>query len=243
MTERRPRPRTWAARSPPTASAPCIASVGRRLADHDVRREHRRHGRHPGLLDGGLLRGRGRRDPASASRPKFGALVASTPGGVLGGITVVLYGMIGLLGAKIWKENGVDFGNPINLVPVAAGIIIGIGNVTLMFTDNFSLERHRARHDRGDRRATTWPGPSPRRTCATAGRRLHDDAPRPRRPLRRHRRHRRPLPGRRPGGPDLRATAEHRTDRPVGPRSRIGGPRRSRQKLPRAHAARCTTIT
>ena len=71
--------------------------------------------------------------------PKFGALVASTPGGVLGGITVVLYGMIGLLGAKIWKENGVDFGNPINLVPVAAGIVIGIGNVSLKFTDSFSL--------------------------------------------------------------------------------------------------------
>jgi uracil-xanthine permease len=71
--------------------------------------------------------------------PKFGALVASTPGGVLGGITVVLYGMIGLLGAKIWKENGVDFGNPINLVPVAAGIVIGIGNVTLKFSDSFSL--------------------------------------------------------------------------------------------------------
>jgi uracil-xanthine permease len=35
--------------------------------------------------------------------PKFGALVAATPGGVLGGITVILYGMIGLLGAKIWK--------------------------------------------------------------------------------------------------------------------------------------------
>ncbi|TQM64033.1 uracil-xanthine permease family protein [Humibacillus xanthopallidus] len=71
--------------------------------------------------------------------PKFGALVASVPGGVLGGITVVLYGMIGLLGAKIWKENGVDFGNPINLVPVAAGIVIGIGNVTLVFSDSFSL--------------------------------------------------------------------------------------------------------
>ncbi|WP_344057532.1 uracil-xanthine permease family protein [Terrabacter lapilli] len=71
--------------------------------------------------------------------PKFGALVASVPGGVLGGITVVLYGMIGLLGAKIWKENGVDFGNPINLVPVAAGIVIGIGNVSLKFTDNFTL--------------------------------------------------------------------------------------------------------
>jgi uracil-xanthine permease len=71
--------------------------------------------------------------------PKFGALVASTPGGVLGGITVVLYGMIGLLGAKIWKENGVDFGNPINLVPVAAGVVIGIGNVALVFTKDFSL--------------------------------------------------------------------------------------------------------
>jgi len=71
--------------------------------------------------------------------PKFGALVASTPGGVLGGITVILYGMIGLLGAKIWKENRVDFANPINLVPLAAGIIIGIGNVALVFTDTFSL--------------------------------------------------------------------------------------------------------
>ena len=72
--------------------------------------------------------------------PKFGALVASIPGGVLGGITVVLYGMIGLLGAKIWKENGVDFGNPINLVPIAAGIIIGVGNVKMAITDDFSLE-------------------------------------------------------------------------------------------------------
>ena len=71
--------------------------------------------------------------------PKFGAVIAATPGGVLGGITVVLYGMIGLLGAKIWRENGVDFGNPINLVPVAAGIIIAIGDTTLRFTDDFSL--------------------------------------------------------------------------------------------------------
>ncbi len=71
--------------------------------------------------------------------PKFGALVAAIPGGVIGGITVVLYGMIGLLGAKIWVENRVDFGNPVNLVPVAAGLIIGIGGVTLKFSDQFSL--------------------------------------------------------------------------------------------------------
>jgi xanthine/uracil permease len=71
--------------------------------------------------------------------PNFGAVVSATPGGVLGGITVVLYGMIGLLGAKIWKENGVDFANPVNLVPVAAGIIIAIGDTSLKLSDNFSL--------------------------------------------------------------------------------------------------------
>jgi uracil-xanthine permease len=71
--------------------------------------------------------------------PKFGALISATPGGVLGGITVVLYGMIGLLGAKIWIENRVDFGNPVNLVPVAAGIILAIGDTSLQVTDDFVL--------------------------------------------------------------------------------------------------------
>ncbi len=71
--------------------------------------------------------------------PKFGAVISATPGGVLGGITVVLYGIIGLLGAKIWKENGVDFGNPLNLMPIAAGLIIAIGDTELTFTDSFSL--------------------------------------------------------------------------------------------------------
>lgn len=71
--------------------------------------------------------------------PKFGAVVAATPGGVLGGITLVLYGMIGLLGAKIWIANRVDFANPVNLVPLAAGIIAGIGNLAIKFTNSFSI--------------------------------------------------------------------------------------------------------
>ncbi|MFF4926006.1 uracil-xanthine permease family protein [Kitasatospora sp. NPDC001261] len=71
--------------------------------------------------------------------PKFGAIVAAIPGGVLGGITVILYGMIGLLGAQIWTRAQVDLRNPLNLVPAAAGIIIGIGNVSLKFTDTFSI--------------------------------------------------------------------------------------------------------
>jgi uracil-xanthine permease len=71
--------------------------------------------------------------------PKFGAVVNATPGGVLGGITIVLYGMIGLVGAKIWVENRVDFGDPINLVGLSAGLIAGIGGVTLQITDDFEL--------------------------------------------------------------------------------------------------------
>ncbi|MFC1402939.1 MULTISPECIES: uracil-xanthine permease family protein [Streptacidiphilus] len=71
--------------------------------------------------------------------PKFGAVVAAIPGGVLGGITVVLYGMIGLLGAQIWVRNRIDLSNPVNLVPVAAGVIVGIGGVTLHISKNFEL--------------------------------------------------------------------------------------------------------
>jgi xanthine/uracil permease len=71
--------------------------------------------------------------------PKFGALVSATPGGVLGGITVILYGMIGLVGAKIWVENGVDFGNPVNMVGLSAGLIAGIGGVTLKINSSFEL--------------------------------------------------------------------------------------------------------
>jgi uracil-xanthine permease len=72
--------------------------------------------------------------------PKFGALVAATPGGVLGGITVILYGMIGLLGAKIWIESRVDFADPVNMVPVSAGLILAVGPVVHPITDDFKLE-------------------------------------------------------------------------------------------------------
>lgn len=47
--------------------------------------------------------------------------------------------MIGLLGAKIWIENRVNFADPVNLVPLAAGIIAGIGNLTITFTSTFSI--------------------------------------------------------------------------------------------------------
>jgi uracil-xanthine permease len=73
--------------------------------------------------------------------PKFGQIVSATPGGALGGVTLILYGMIGLLGAKIWKENNVDFAKPVNLVPISAGIILGIvAGSTLKLAHNFTLQ-------------------------------------------------------------------------------------------------------
>ena len=62
--------------------------------------------------------------------PKFGAVLSATPAGVLGGVGVALYGMIGVLGAKIWIENKVNFGNSTNLLIAATTVIIGIADMT-----------------------------------------------------------------------------------------------------------------
>jgi uracil-xanthine permease len=67
---------------------------------------------------------------ALAMIPKFGALIVSIPTGVLGGATIVLYGLIAVLGGRIWVEAKVDFKNPVNLFPAAIGIIIGAANLT-----------------------------------------------------------------------------------------------------------------
>ena len=62
--------------------------------------------------------------------PKFGAVLSATPAGVLGGVGVALYGMIGVLGAKIWIENKVNFGNSTNLFIAGTTMIIGIADMT-----------------------------------------------------------------------------------------------------------------
>ncbi|MBE7699071.1 benzoate/H(+) symporter BenE family transporter [Oerskovia sp. Sa1BUA8] len=67
--------------------------------------------------------------------PKFGALIATIPAGVLGGATTLLYGMIGILGARIWVQNKVDFSDPVNLTTAAVPLIIGIANFTWVVGD------------------------------------------------------------------------------------------------------------
>ena len=62
--------------------------------------------------------------------PKFGALLSAIPGGVLGGAQTALFGMIGILGAKIWIESKVNFSDSTNLIVAATAIIIGISDVS-----------------------------------------------------------------------------------------------------------------
>lgn len=62
--------------------------------------------------------------------PKLGAVLSSVPAGVLGGAGVALYGMIGLLGARIWIEARVNFSDPTNLFIAASCLVIGISDVT-----------------------------------------------------------------------------------------------------------------
>jgi NCS2 family nucleobase:cation symporter-2 len=65
-----------------------------------------------------------------ALSPKFGAVLSATPAGVKGGVTVALFGMIGVLGARIWIDGRVNFANPINLYIAASCLIIGISDMS-----------------------------------------------------------------------------------------------------------------
>ena len=63
---------------------------------------------------------------ALAFVPKFGVLINTIPAGVAGGAGIVLYGMIAIVGARLWVQNKVNFSNPINLMTAGTGLIIAI---------------------------------------------------------------------------------------------------------------------
>ena len=62
--------------------------------------------------------------------PKIGALVNTIPAGVLGGVTTALYGLIGVIGIKIWIDNRVDFSRPTNQFTAATALVVGIADFT-----------------------------------------------------------------------------------------------------------------
>lgn len=59
--------------------------------------------------------------------PKFGALVQSIPIPVLGGVTLILYGLITLMGIKLWIDEKIDFSKQHNLLTAGVPIIVATG--------------------------------------------------------------------------------------------------------------------
>ncbi|MBB6576583.1 uracil-xanthine permease [Comamonas odontotermitis] len=65
--------------------------------------------------------------------PKFGALIQAIPLPIMGGVSIVVFGLIAVAGAKIWVDNRVDFSQNKNLIVAAITLIIGTGDFTLKF--------------------------------------------------------------------------------------------------------------
>ena len=67
--------------------------------------------------------------------PKFGAVIAAIPLPVMGGVSIVVFGLIAVAGARIWVQNKVDFADNKNLLVAAITLILGTGDFTLRFGD------------------------------------------------------------------------------------------------------------
>ena len=65
--------------------------------------------------------------------PKFGALIQAIPLAVMGGVSIVVFGLIAAAGAKIWVDNRVDFSDNANLIVAAVTLVLGTGDFTLKF--------------------------------------------------------------------------------------------------------------
>ena len=71
--------------------------------------------------------------------PKFGALIQTIPGPVLGGLSIVVFGLIAATAGRIWVENSVDFARARNLITVAVALVLGAGNFKLTIA-GFTLD-------------------------------------------------------------------------------------------------------
>jgi uracil-xanthine permease len=65
--------------------------------------------------------------------PKFGAVIQAIPLPVMGGVSIVVFGLIAVAGAKIWVDNRVDFSHNKNLIVAAITLVLGTGDFTLAF--------------------------------------------------------------------------------------------------------------
>ena len=64
--------------------------------------------------------------------PKFGAMISTIPVPVIGGISILLFGMISAVGIKTMVDNRVDLHNPKVLIISAAMLVLGLGGAEFM---------------------------------------------------------------------------------------------------------------
>ena len=65
--------------------------------------------------------------------PKFGAIINTIPAGVLGGVTTLLYGMIGTSGLRILVDSQVDYGKNRNQALTAVIFVTGLSGIKVNF--------------------------------------------------------------------------------------------------------------
>ncbi|WP_342512665.1 solute carrier family 23 protein [Sporosarcina sp. FSL K6-1522] len=71
---------------------------------------------------------------------KVMALIATIPTAVLGGVSILLFGIIASSGLRMLVDHKIDFGNQRNLVIASVILIIGIGGASIRFSDTFQIE-------------------------------------------------------------------------------------------------------
>lgn len=65
--------------------------------------------------------------------PKFTALIGTIPGPVIGGISILLFGMISSIGIKNMVDAKVNLSNPKLLIITATMLVLGLGGATFAF--------------------------------------------------------------------------------------------------------------
>jgi uracil-xanthine permease len=65
--------------------------------------------------------------------PKFGALIHTIPLPVMGGVSIVIFGLIAIAGIRIWVDNRIDFTDSRNMMVAGITLMLGAGDFTLSF--------------------------------------------------------------------------------------------------------------
>ncbi|MGM9966725.1 MULTISPECIES: uracil-xanthine permease family protein [unclassified Rummeliibacillus] len=71
---------------------------------------------------------------------KLMTLVGTIPTPVLGGVSILLFGIIASSGLRMLVENKIDFDDKRNLVIASVILILGIGGAKIIFSETFSIQ-------------------------------------------------------------------------------------------------------